>query len=72
MEKRKLQWHPGFSATLRITLQDEMEYLEMQEEYLLSKKPPQIDVLIIKKLRDIPLRKSISRIFREHNIIEYK
>ena len=72
MDRGKLQWHPAFSAALRISLQDEMQYLEMREEYLLSKKPPQIDVLIIRKLRDVPLKKSISRIFRGHNIIEYK
>ena len=29
MEKAKLQWHPGFSAALRITLHDEMKFLEM-------------------------------------------
>ena len=72
MEKRKLQWHPAFGAALRITLKDEMEFLEMQEEYLLSKKPPQIDILIIKKLRDRPVKKAIGKIFRQHNIIEYK
>ena len=54
MEKRKLQWHPAFGAALRITLKEEMEFLEMHEEYLLSKKPPQIDILIVKKLRDPP------------------
>ena len=72
MEKTKLQWHPAFGAALRITLQDEMKYLEMHEEYLLSKKPLQMDVLIIKKLKDIPIRKAIGQIFRKHNIIEYK
>ena len=72
MEKTKLQWHPAFGAALRITLQDEMKYLEMHEEYLLSKKPLKMDVLIIKKLKDIPIRKAIGQIFRKHNIIEYK
>ena len=72
MNKPKLQWHPGFSPALRITLQDEMQYLEMHEEYPLSKKPPQIDVLILKKTRDITIQKRIGRIFRGHNIIEYK
>ena len=72
MEKTKLQWHPAFGAALRITLQDEMKYLEMHEEYLLSKKPLQMDLLIIKKLKDIPIRKAIGQIFRKHNIIEYK
>ena len=72
MKNTKLQWHPAFSAALRITLQDELEYLEMWEEYLLSKKPLQMDILIIKKLKDVPIRKTIGRIFRKHNIIEYK
>lgn len=72
MDKAKLQWHPAFSAALRITLQDEMKYLEMYEEYLLGKKPLQMDILLIKKIKNIPIQKSIGRIFREHNIIEYK
>lgn len=72
MDKAKLQWHPAFGAALRITLQDEMKFLEMYEEYLLSKKPLQMDILIIKKLKDVPIRKDIGRIFRKHNIIEYK
>lgn len=62
MEKRKLQWHPAFGAALRITLKEEMEFLVMQEEYLLSKKPPQIDILIVKKLRDLPVKKAIGKI----------
>ena len=37
MEKTKLQWHPAFGAALRITLQDEMRYLEMHEEHRKSK-----------------------------------
>lgn len=72
MTKRKLQWHPGFCAALRIAMQDQMEYLEMQEEHLLSKKPLQMDVLIIKKVRDIAIQNRIGRMFRTYNIIEYK
>ena len=72
MKKTKLQWHPGFSAALRITLEKELEYLEIFEEYPLSKKPLQIDVLLIRKQKGIQIRKMIGRIFKEHNIIEYK
>ncbi|HJC39821.1 MAG TPA: 3-isopropylmalate dehydrogenase [Candidatus Mediterraneibacter faecigallinarum] len=49
-----------------------MKYLEMHEEHLLSKKPLQMDILIVKKLRDIKIKKTIGRMFRKHNIIEYK
>ena len=72
MDKTKLQWHPAFGAALRITLQDEMQYLEMHEEHLLSKKPLQMDILIIKKLQEVQIKKTIGRVFRKHNIIEYK
>ena len=72
MDKTKLQWHPAFGDALRITLQDEMQYLEMHEEHLLSKKPLQMDILIIKKLQEVQIKKTIGRVFRKHNIIEYK
>lgn len=72
MDKTKLQWHPAFGAALRITLQDKMQYLEMHEEHLLSKKPLQMDILIIKKLQEVQIKKTIGRVFRKHNIIEYK
>ncbi len=72
MTKEKLQWHPGFSAALRMTFADEMKYLDLQEEYMLSKKPPQIDVLILKKAKNITIQKRIGKLFRGHNIIEYK
>lgn len=48
MEKSKLQWHPGFSAALKMTLGSEKEYFEIREEFQLSKKPLQIDILIVK------------------------
>ena len=67
MDKAKLQWHPAFGAALRITLQDEMKFLEMYEEYLLSKKPLQMDILIIKKLKDVPIRRILAGYFE--NII---
>lgn len=72
MSKEKLQWHPAFAAALRITLSEEMQYLELQEEYLLSKAPPKIDILVVKKRKEIAIQKKIGRIFRGHNIIEYK
>ena len=72
MKHGKLQWHPAFGAALRITLRDEMDHLEMHEEYLLGRKPLQMDILLIKNPKNIPVRKSIGQIFREHNIIEYK
>ena len=72
MTDGKLQWHPGFSAALRVELEEELDELCIEDEHMLSKKPMQIDVLIVKKKGKQPIRKNIGRIFRKHNIIEYK
>ncbi len=48
------------------------ENLILENERQLSEKPLGIDILIIKKNVDIPIRKNIGRIFRRHNIVEYK
>ena len=39
MKKENLQWHPAFVAALRITFQEEIEELQILEEYSLSKSP---------------------------------
>lgn len=72
MTDKVLQWHPGFCAALQIELQEESGNLEFYPEYELSKKPMRIDTLIVKKMSDSPVRKNIGRIFRKHNLIEYK
>ena len=72
MTDGKLQGHPGFSAALRVELEEELDELCIEDEHMLSKKPMQIDVLVVKKKGEQPIQKNIGRIFRKHNIIEYK
>ena len=71
-EKEVFQWHPAFYAGIQIELKEDKENLIFENEHQLSTKPMEVDVLIIKKEKDIPVRKNIGRIFRKHNIIEYK
>ena len=68
----KIQWHPAFDAALCIELNEDLGILDIWNEYMLSKKPMQIDVLIIKKEAGKRIRKKIGHLFRKHNIIEYK
>ena len=68
----KLQWHPAFFADLQIELESESSNLIFENEHQLGTKPKEIDILVIKKNRNIPIKKNIGRIFRKHNIIEYK
>lgn len=71
-EKAALQWHPAFYAGLQIELAEEAHLLEFENEHQLGTKPKEIDVLVIKKDAETVIRKNLGRIFRRHNIIEYK
>lgn len=72
MKKQPVQWHSALEAVFRIELGEEAEKLSFEREHLLSSKSLQVDLLIMKKRREIKVHKNIGRIFREHNIIEYK
>ena len=48
-KKSVIYWHPAFFANIQIELKDEADSLTFENEHHLSKKPMQIDVLIIKK-----------------------
>ncbi len=67
-----LQWHPAFFAGICIEFREEENKMNFESEHQLGTKPMQIDVLIIKKNSNEPLEKNIGRIFRKHNIVEYK
>ena len=71
-KKPKLQWHPAFYAGIQIEFEAERDKLTFENEHQLGTKPKQIDVLIIKNNSKEPIQKNIGRIFRTHNIIEYK
>ena len=71
-QEKLLQWHAAFFAGIQIELEEESEYLIFENEHMLSTKPMQVDVLIIKKNTEKKIQKNIGRIFRTHNIIEYK
>lgn len=71
-DKSKIQWHPAFYAGLQIEFNEEAHKLIFENEHNLSKKPMQIDVLIIKKRSFDVIHKNLGQIFRMYNIIEYK
>lgn len=71
-EKKPFQWHPANYAGLQIEFEDEKEYLSFEDEHQLGTKPMAIDILIIKNTEGYKVKKNIGRIFRKHNIIEYK
>lgn len=63
---------PGIFASWQIEFQEESEDLSFENEHMIGTKPKQIDVLVIKKSETKTIKKNIGRIFRKHNIVEYK
>jgi hypothetical protein len=68
----KTLWHPAFCEAMKLELNEYRDVLEFHDEHQLTRGPLRIDVLIIKKLKDIVIDKNIARIFKNHNIFEYK
>jgi len=68
----RLSWHPAFFQAVQQELIDYQDSLEYSYEHNLTSEPLRIDLLIIKKQRDITIDKNIARIFRTDNLLEYK
>ena len=71
-KSQKLQWHPAFCSALRLELLEDAENLEFTDEFQLMEKPLQIDCTVVKVKRDCKIKNEIGKIFRKHNIFEYK
>ena len=71
-KSQKLQWHPAFCSALRRELLEDAENLEFTDEFQLTEKPLQIDCTVVKVKRDCKIKNEIGKIFRKHNIFEYK
>lgn len=72
LENTKIQWHSGFFGAAELELSSDRDVLEFCREYNLSKGPLRMDLLIIRKRVDIPLKNEIGRMFKTYNVVEYK
>jgi len=70
--EEKIKWHPAFAAAIQLEFKEYKEHLDYEIEHQLTKEPLRIDVVIIKKLDDIEIDKTIGKIFRKYNVMEYK
>jgi len=68
----RMYWHGIFYEVAELELSDYKDQLRIENEHLLSKQALQIDVLVIKKDKDLTIEKNIGRAFKEYNILEYK
>ena len=72
MNEIKIQWHPGFVAAINLELAENRGDLIYEKEYNLNTKPLEIDLLVIKKDKDVQISNEIGRMFKGHNILEYR
>jgi len=72
MNDTKIQWHSAFVSAMELELAANRAELLYEREYNLNRKPLNIDLLVIKKDPDVQIANEIGRIFRGHNILEYK
>jgi hypothetical protein len=67
-----IQWHSPFRGAIKIELEQYKDILEYIDEKSITKKPLQVDLLIIKKPSSEKIDNAIGKIFRAFNIMEYK
>lgn len=72
MNDTKIQWHPGFVSAMNLELCENRTDLIYEREYNLNTKPLEIDLLVIKKEKNVQIINEVGKLFRGHNIMEYK
>ncbi|MEE3451454.1 MAG: hypothetical protein VZR27_12310 [Acutalibacteraceae bacterium] len=71
-EVTSIKWHPGFCSAMELEFLQYKDLLDFNREFPLSKEPLRIDLLMIKKIKDVVIDIDIGRLFKTYNIIEYK
>ena len=72
MEQENIQWHPAFIEAIQMELEAYGDSLEFIPEFQLTTGPLRIDCVVVKKARDVVIKKNIAAMFREVNLLEYK
>ena len=68
----KIHWHPGFQGATEWELKANKKDLTFEYDHPLSKEPLKMDALIIKKDSDVIIQNDIGKLFKAHNVVEYK
>lgn len=72
MKETKIQWHSAFVSAMNLDLGPDRDDLIFEKEYNLNTKPLEIDLLVIKKVDFVQIASEIGKLFKGHNIMEYK
>lgn len=69
---KKTNYHAAFLGSLEVLLWSYRKQIILEPEKSLSTEGIRMDILLLKKDPSLEIDSDIARIFREHNIIEYK
>ncbi len=72
MKETKIQWHSAFVSAMGLDFEENRADLIFEKEYNLNTKPLEIDLLVIKKEAFVQIASEIGKLFKGHNIMEYK
>jgi hypothetical protein len=72
LEETQVAWHPAFVVALEQELEKYKNALVFDVEYHLTTESLRVDLIVIKKVKDITIGKNIAAIFKAHNLLEYK
>ena len=72
MKETKIQWHSAFVSAMGLDFEENRADLIFEKEYNLNTKPLEIDLLVIKKAGFVQIASEIGKLFKGHNIMEYK
>ena len=65
-------WHSWFYSLLMIKMYKYFPAVSVEREVLLGAQPPRADFIVLKESQKIDLELGVFRIFRKHNILEFK
>ena len=68
----KIHWHPGFQGATEWGLKANKDDPTFEYDHPLNKETLKMDALIIKKDPDVIIQNEIGKLFKSHNIVEYK
>ena len=67
-----VDWHSGFYGAIGLEFIENDDDITLIDEHRLNHQPIRIDLLVVKKNREIQIANELGTAFRGHNIMEYK
>jgi hypothetical protein len=72
LDDPRVTWHTAFIDAIRLSFINYHDVLIFDIEHQLTREPLRIDLVIIRKKKDVVIDKKIASIFKGSNIVEYK